>query len=122
MTRVTVEPGRAIGQVNRDIFGGFIEHLGRCIYGGIYEEGSPLSDEQGFRADTLSLLKDLQVSVLRWPGVISLSNYHWQDGVGPRTLARCEANWPGAVSRPTASAPTSSWRTAPPSARSHTSA
>ena len=84
MTRVTVNPARTMGKVNRDIFGGFIEHLGRCIYGGIYEEGSPLSDRQGFRADTLALLKDLQVSVLRWPGGNFVSNYHWQDGVGPR--------------------------------------
>ena len=68
MTQVTVGPRRTIGPVNRHIFGGFIEHLGRCIYGGLYEEGSPLSDEKGFRADTLALLKDLQVSVLRWPG------------------------------------------------------
>jgi alpha-N-arabinofuranosidase len=97
VTRVTVEPGRTIGHVNRNIFGGFIEHLGRCIYGGIYEEGSPLSDKQGFRADTLTLLKDLQVSVLRWPGGNFVSNYHWQDGIGPKDArpVRSELAWGG---------------------------
>jgi alpha-L-arabinofuranosidase len=97
MTRVTAEPGRAIGQVNRNIFGGFIEHLGRCIYGGIYEEGSALSDHQGFRLDTLELLKELQVSVLRWPGGNFVSNYHWEDGIGPKEArpARSDLAWGG---------------------------
>lgn len=97
MTRVTVEPGRAIGLVNRDIFGGFIEHLGRCIYGGIYEEGSALSDQRGIRLDTLALLKELQVSVLRWPGGNFASNYHWQDGVGPKDdrPVRSDLAWGG---------------------------
>jgi len=97
MTRLTVEPGRAIGQVNRNIFGGFIEHLGRCIYGGIYEEGSALSDHQGFRIDTLALLKELQVSVLRWPGGNFVSNYHWEDGIGPKDArpARSDLAWGG---------------------------
>jgi alpha-N-arabinofuranosidase len=97
MTRVTAEPGRAIGQVNRNIFGGFIEHLGRCIYGGIYEEGSTLSDHQGFRLDTLELLKELQVSVLRWPGGNFVSNYHWEDGIGPKKArpARSDLAWGG---------------------------
>jgi alpha-N-arabinofuranosidase len=84
VTRVTANPGRTIGQVNRNIFGGFIEHLGRCIYGGVYEEGSTLSDHRGFRLDTLALLKELQVSVLRWPGGNFVSNYHWEDGIGPK--------------------------------------
>ena len=122
MTRVIAEPGRAIGQVNRNIFGGFIEHLGRCIYGGIYEEGSTLSDHQGFRLDTLELLKELQVSVLRWPGGNFVSNYHWEDGIGAKGVDRREATWPGVVSSPTGSAPTSLWRTARRLVRSPTSA
>jgi alpha-N-arabinofuranosidase len=97
MTSVLVDPGRTIGHVSRGIFGGFIEHLGRCIYGGIYDEGSPLSDQQGFRLDTLALLRDLRVSVLRWPGGNFASNYHWQDGVGPKEMRpqRCELAWGG---------------------------
>jgi alpha-L-arabinofuranosidase len=53
VTRIAIDPGRVLGQVDRNVFGGFVEHLGRCIYGGLYEEGSPLSDDRGFRKDVL---------------------------------------------------------------------
>ncbi|HVV24745.1 MAG TPA: alpha-L-arabinofuranosidase C-terminal domain-containing protein [Pseudonocardiaceae bacterium] len=93
--RVVVSPRRAIGRVDRYVFGGFIEHLGRCIYGGVYDEGSPLSDADGFRRDVLDLLRDLRVSVLRWPGGNFVSNYHWTDGIGPREdrPVRLELAW-----------------------------
>jgi alpha-N-arabinofuranosidase len=93
--RVVVSPRRAIGDVDRYVFGGFIEHLGRCIYGGIYDEGSPLSDADGFRRDVLALLRELRVSVLRWPGGNFVSNYHWTDGIGPKDdrPARLELAW-----------------------------
>ncbi len=87
VTTVAIDPRRALGQVDRRIYGGFVEHLGRCIYGGLYEPGSGLSDDRGFRADVLSLLKELRLSVLRWPGGNFVSNYHWIDGVGPRQPA-----------------------------------
>src|SRR5207249_4867822 len=74
---------RRIGNVDRRIFGNFIEHLGRCIYGGIFEEGSPLSDGAGFRRDVLDAVRPLRVPVLRWPGGNFVSGYHWLDGVGP---------------------------------------
>jgi alpha-N-arabinofuranosidase len=80
---IKIDPDRQLGRVDRRIFGGFIEHLGRCIYGGIYEEGSPLSDEHGFRRDVLAAARRLRVPVLRWPGGNFVSGYHWQDGVGP---------------------------------------
>jgi alpha-N-arabinofuranosidase len=80
---IRVDLDRTIGQVDRRIFGGFIEHLGRCIYGGIFDEGSPLSDERGFRTDVLDALRDLQPPVLRWPGGNFVSGYHWTDGIGP---------------------------------------
>jgi alpha-L-arabinofuranosidase len=83
MTRIAVDPARRVGNLDRNVFGGFIEHLGRCIYGGIYEEGSPLSDERGFRKDVLALLRELRMGVLRWPGGNFVSNYHWADGIGP---------------------------------------
>jgi alpha-N-arabinofuranosidase len=83
MTRISVDPGRQLGALDPKVFGGFIEHLGRCIYGGIYDEGSPLADERGFRKDVLALLRDLKVGVLRWPGGNFVSNYHWTDGIGP---------------------------------------
>ena len=65
-------------------FGGFIEHLGRCIYSGIYDEGAAVADERGFRKDVLALLHELHMGVLRWPGGNFVSNYHWADGIGPR--------------------------------------
>jgi alpha-N-arabinofuranosidase len=94
-TRVAVDPGRSLGSLSRRVFGGFVEHLGRCIYGGIYEEGSPLADERGFRRDVLDLLRDLRVSVLRWPGGNFVSNYHWRDGIGPKDARprRVELAW-----------------------------
>jgi alpha-L-arabinofuranosidase len=84
MTRVVVDPGRPLGSVGPSLFGGFVEHLGRCVYGGLYEEGSPLADSRGFRSDVLGLLRALRVGVLRWPGGNFASNYHWADGIGPR--------------------------------------
>jgi len=84
VTRIAVDPARRVGDLDRKVFGGFVEHLGRCIYGGIYDEGSPLSDERGFRRDVLGLLRELRVGVLRWPGGNFVSNYHWADGIGPK--------------------------------------
>ena len=97
MTRIAVDPARGLGDLDRNVFGGFVEHLGRCIYGGIYEEGSPLSDERGFRQDVLGLLRELRMGVLRWPGGNFVSNYHWADGIGPRDARprRPELAWGG---------------------------
>ncbi|MBA3380218.1 MAG: alpha-N-arabinofuranosidase [Chloroflexia bacterium] len=81
--RVKIDLDQVTGQVDRRIFGGFIEHLGRCIYGGIYDEGSPLSDGQHFRKDVLAALKPLQMPILRWPGGNFVSGYTWTDGIGP---------------------------------------
>jgi len=64
------------------LFGGFIEHFHRQIYGGLFEPGSPLSDERGFRKDVIEALKELKLSVVRWPGGCFASGYHWKDGVG----------------------------------------
>lgn len=72
------------GKVDKRIFGSFIEHLGRAVYEGIYQEGSTLSDEQGFRKDTLDLVKELQVPIVRYPGGNFVSGYHWEDSVGPK--------------------------------------
>ena len=83
MARISVDLGRRIGTVDRRIFGNFIEHIGRCIYGGVFDEGSPLSDARGFRRDVLDAVKPLRVPVLRWPGGNFVSGYHWIDGVGP---------------------------------------
>ncbi|HEY1642986.1 MAG TPA: alpha-L-arabinofuranosidase C-terminal domain-containing protein [Streptosporangiaceae bacterium] len=97
MTRIVVDPDRRIGDLSRNVFGGFVEHLGRCIYGGLYEEGSPLADARGFRTDVLDLLRELRMGVLRWPGGNFVSNYHWTDGIGPSGARprRPELAWGG---------------------------
>ncbi|MBO0796879.1 MAG: hypothetical protein J2P36_38860, partial [Ktedonobacteraceae bacterium] len=84
MARIKIDLDRKIGHVDRRIYGGFIEHLGRCIYGGIYEENSPLSDENNFRKDVLEAVRPLRVPLLRWPGGNFVSGYHWVDGIGPK--------------------------------------
>src|ERR1700760_704785 len=70
-------------------------HLGRCIQGGIFDEGSPLSDKEGFRKDVLKAVKDMNVPFLRWPGGNFSSNYNWRDGIGPRNQRppRLEMAW-----------------------------
>ncbi|WP_137679958.1 alpha-N-arabinofuranosidase [Aurantiacibacter suaedae] len=73
-----------IGDLDRRLFGSFVEHLGRCVYGGIYEPGHPTADEQGFRQDVLDLTRELGVSIMRYPGGNFVSGYNWQDGVGPK--------------------------------------
>lgn len=87
----TVAPGlikidfdRKIGAIDRKIYGNFTEHLGRCIYGGIYQQGSPLSDSDGFRKDVLQAARNIHVSVLRWPGGNFSSGYNWKDGIGAK--------------------------------------
>ena len=72
-----------IGDIDRRIYGSFIEHLGRAVYGGIYEPGHPAADENGFRTDVLELVKKLNVPIVRYPGGNFVSGYNWEDGVGP---------------------------------------
>lgn len=93
--RIKVDVDRTIGEVNKMIYGNFVEHLGRCVYGGIYDPESPLSDENGFRKDVMEAVKDLNVSLARYPGGNFVSNYHWLDGVGPaeERVPRLELAW-----------------------------
>lgn len=81
---IKIDFDRRIGRIDRNIYGNFIEHLGRCIYGGIYEEGSPLSDKDGFRKDVLEAARGLHIPLLRWPGGNFSSGYNWKNGVGPK--------------------------------------
>ncbi len=76
------------GEVDPRIFGSFIEHLGRAVYGGIYQPGSPLSDKDGFRQDTLALIRRANVPLVRYPGGNFVSDSHWEDSVGPRELRK----------------------------------
>lgn len=91
--KIKIDIDRKIGEINKNIYSNFTEHLGRCIYGGIYEPGSPLSDQDGFRKDVLEAVKGLNVSLCRYPGGNFVSNYHWLDGVGPNRIPRMELAW-----------------------------
>ena len=73
-----------VGEVDKRLFGSFIEHLGRAVYGGIYDPGSPLSDEEGFRKDVIELVRQLDVPIVRYPGGNFVSGYNWEDGTGPK--------------------------------------
>lgn len=97
MNRIKIDPTRSLGHIDRNIFGGFAEHLGRCIYGGIYEPGSPLADAKGFRTDVLDALRRLHMPILRYPGGNFASGYRWRDGVGPvnERPARVDLAWQG---------------------------
>lgn len=75
-----------IAQIDERVYGSFLEHIGRAVYEGIYEPDHPQADENGFRKDVLQLVRQLSVPVVRYPGGNFVSNYHWQDGVGPRPL------------------------------------
>jgi alpha-N-arabinofuranosidase len=84
MPRITINPGDGIGRIRPTIYGHFAEHLGRCIYEGIWVgEDSPIPNSGGLRNDVLAALKKLKPAVLRWPGGCFADDYHWQDGVGP---------------------------------------
>jgi len=72
------------GPVSPLIFGGFLEHMGRCVYEGVYDPTSVHADEHGFRSDVLAALSELQMTIMRYPGGNFVSDYHWQDGVGPK--------------------------------------
>src|SRR5215472_4187103 len=93
--RIKIDTERVIGEIDPKLYGNFIEHLGRCIEGGVFDERSPLADDDGFRKDVLKAARDLNVSILRWPGGNFSSNYHWADGIGPRDKRppRLEMAW-----------------------------
>ncbi|MGO4373339.1 alpha-N-arabinofuranosidase, partial [Paenibacillus sp. MCAF20] len=84
-----------VGEVDKRIYGSFIEHLGRAVYGGIYEADHPTADEQGFRSDVIELVRGLDVPIVRYPGGNFVSGYNWEDGVGPldQRPRRLELAW-----------------------------
>src|SRR3954463_4806392 len=81
---IVLDPAFVVGKTDARLFGSFVEHLGRCVYGGIFEPGHPTADDQGFRQDVLELVRELGVTVVRYPGGNFVSGYNWEDGVGPR--------------------------------------
>ena len=80
---VVLKHDAVIGDTDPRLFGAFVEHLGRCVYGGIYEPGHPTADKQGFRGDVLALVRELAPTIMRYPGGNFVSGYNWEDGVGP---------------------------------------
>ncbi|QGQ97748.1 alpha-N-arabinofuranosidase [Paenibacillus psychroresistens] len=95
IANVILDKDFSIGTVDSRIYGSFIEHIGRTVYGGIYEPNDPSSDENGFRRDVIALIKELNVPIIRYPGGNFVSGYNWEDGVGPRESRkrRLELAW-----------------------------
>ena len=82
--RLKLDPAFVVGDVDPRIYGGFVEHMGRCVYTGIYEPGHSAADADGFRTDVADLVRDLGMPVMRYPGGNFVSQYDWTDGIGPR--------------------------------------
>src|SRR5690242_11255252 len=83
---ITVFPSQKVSKINRNIYSGFTEHMGRCIYTGLFDPTNPnkdLIDSNGFRIDVLEALKPLEIPIFRYPGGNFCATYHWQDGIGP---------------------------------------
>jgi len=85
-TQVLIDSNRTVAPISPLIFGGFAEHMGRCVYEGMYDPASPLADERGFRKDVMDALRDQAYTIIRYPGGNFLSGYKWLDGVGPKNL------------------------------------
>ncbi|MBT3151278.1 alpha-N-arabinofuranosidase [Streptomyces sp. CHD11] len=81
--RFTLDPAFTVGEVNPRLFGSFVEHLGRCVYTGVFEPGHPTADPEGIRGDVLDLVRELGVTTIRYPGGNFVSGYRWEDSVGP---------------------------------------
>ncbi|MDX1931659.1 MAG: alpha-N-arabinofuranosidase [Capsulimonadales bacterium] len=92
---LTLDKDFTIAEVDPRLFGGFVEHLGRHIYTGIYEPGHPTADEQGWRQDVIELTRELRMPIMRYPGGNFVSGYRWEDGVGPvdQRPARLDLAW-----------------------------
>ena len=100
MEKYLINPNQKIAKINKDIYGHFSEHLGRCIYEGIYVgENSKIKNINGMRCDVVDALKEMGLPVLRWPGGCFADEYHWKDGIGPKENRKKMINthWGGVV-------------------------
>jgi alpha-N-arabinofuranosidase len=97
---ITIETKDKVGEINPKIYGHFIEHLGRCIYGGVWVgENSPIPNKKGMRLDVLEAVKAIDPPIIRWPGGCFADTYHWEDGIGPRDKRPTRPNfWGGTES------------------------
>ena len=95
--QITIDAGSSLGEISPLAYGHFIEYMGRCIDGGIYDEKSNLSDGRGFRKDVLEQAKELRPGILRFPGGTVVKTFHWEDGVGPKAQRKARKNliWGG---------------------------
>ena len=93
--KLILDKDYVVSQIDKRIYGSFIEHLGRAVYTGIYEPGHPTADESGFRRDVIDLVKNLDVPVTRYPGGNFVSGFKWEDSVGPKENrpARLDLAW-----------------------------
>ncbi len=92
---LVIDPGFRVADVDERVFGSFVEHMGRAVYGGIYEPGHPTADADGFRGDVIDHIREMGVTIVRYPGGNFVSGYDWEDGVGPRDArpARLDLAW-----------------------------
>ena len=100
MTRLIINDTKKIGTISPEIYGHFSEHLGRCIYEGLYVgEDSDIPNEKGMRKDVVEALKEMQIPLLRWPGGCFADEYHWKDGIGDKSKRKRMINthWGGVV-------------------------
>lgn len=98
-----------LSDIDKRIYGSFLEHMGRCVYEGIYQPESPFADEQGFRRDVMALVRELNVPVIRYPGGNFVSAFNWEDSVGPKQERPTVWKWPGAIWRIISSVWVNSW-------------
>ena len=100
MAKLVIHAENKVSKINKEIYGHFSEHLGRCIYGGMYVgEDSTIPNVNGMRTDVVEALKEIRVPVLRWPGGCFADEYHWKDGIGPKEKRKKMINthWGGVV-------------------------
>ncbi len=100
MSKLVINSNKELNKINKEIYGHFSEHLGRCIYEGLFVgEDSPIENVNGMRTDVVEALKELQIPVLRWPGGCFADEYHWMEGIGPKEARKRMINthWGGVV-------------------------
>ena len=98
MAKISIDRNQSAGTISRYIYGHFSEHLGHCIYGGIFVgKDSDIPNENGIRKDVVEAMKAIHLPVLRWPGGCFADEYHWRDGIGPQEKRRnmVNTNWGG---------------------------
>lgn len=100
MAKLVINQNKKVSKINKEIYGHFSEHLGRCIYEGLYVgENSPIENVNGMRTDVVNALKEMRVPLLRWPGGCFADEYHWMDGIGPKEKRKkiINTHWGGVV-------------------------